>query len=92
MSFILTLNSTNLSNMIFVAPFGKSCLVVSNSGSGTKGDTNVQHSQFYISDTIGLFSSGGSINLISCGLNNNPAFAAPVQFIKITGFGRINLF
>ena len=85
-------NSTNLSNMLFVAPFGSNCLLVSNSGSGTKGDTNIQHSQFYISDTIGLLSSGGSINLISCNLNNNPAFSAPVQFIKIGGFGRVNLF
>ena len=85
-------NTTNLSNMIFVAPFSKNCLLVSNSGSGVKGDTNIQNSQFYISDTIGLFSSGGSINLISCNLSNNPLVASAVQFIKIQGFGRINLF
>jgi hypothetical protein len=85
-------NTTNLSNMIFVPAFGKNALLTSNTGSGVKGDTNVQHSQFYVSDTIGILSTGGSVNLISCGMNNNPAFAAPVQFIKIGGFGRINLF
>jgi hypothetical protein len=78
--------------MLFVPAFGKNALLVSNSGLGIKGDTTVQNSQFYISDTIGLLSSGGSINLISCNLNNNPAFAAAVQFIKIGGFGRVNLF
>ena len=85
-------NSTNLSNMIFVAPFGKNCLLTSNTGSGVKGDTNIQHSQFYVSDTIGILSSGGSVNLISCNMNNNPLVASPVQFIKMGGFSRINLF
>ena len=85
-------NTTNLSNMIFIPAFGKNALLTSNTGSGIKGDTNVQHSQFYVSDTIGILSSGGSVNLISCGMNNNPASAAPVQFIKMGGFSRINLF
>ena len=85
-------NSTNLSNMIFVAPFGNNCLLTSNTGVGIKGDTNVQHSQFYVSDTIGILSSGGSVNLISSNMNNNPLLASATQFIKMGGNSRINLF
>ena len=87
-------NTTNLSDMIFVPPTGKNGLITSNSGLGIKADIAVQRSAFYVNDnTICILNGGGGISLISCNMSNNPLMTAGLQqFIKVSSFGRINIF
>jgi hypothetical protein len=87
-------NTTNLSDMIFVPPTGKNGLITTNSGLGIKCDITVQRSAFYVNDnTICILNGGGGISLISCNMSNNPLMAAGTQqFIRVSSFGRINIF
>ena len=87
-------NTTNLSDMIFVPPTSKNGLITSNSGLGIKCDITVQRSAFYVNDnTICILNNGGGISLISCNMSNNPFMTAGTQqFIRVSSFGRINIF